>query len=65
MAVDTRNKRASCINIDRLGRVFPNPDGSLANASDRVHMIMKYSGIAGIGAVIGKIPWHLFFRRIV
>jgi hypothetical protein len=66
MAIDTRDKRASVINFDRSGRVFPNPDGSLANANDRVHVGTKYAGITGEGAgVTKKVPWHLFFRRVI
>ena len=58
MAIDTRNKRASVINYDRWGRVFP------ANSFDRVHVGTKYAGIAGAGAgSIKKIPWQLFIRR--
>ena len=66
MAIDTRNKRASSINVDRHGRVFPNPDGSLANVSDRQHAGTVYSGISSGAAPTGsKIPWHLLFRRTV
>lgn len=65
MAIDTRNKRASVLNVFLPRRVYPNPDGSLANANDRTHMIMRYAGIAGAGSVTKKIPWHLFFRRTV
>jgi hypothetical protein len=46
MAVDTRNKRASCLGLDGAYRaVFPDPDGSLANKADRGHVAGKYSGI--------------------
>ena len=66
MAIDTRNKRASVINFDRHGRVFPNPDGSLANANDRIHIGTEYAGRAGAGAGSAKkFPWHLFFRRVI
>lgn len=66
MAIDSRNKRSSVINYDRFGRVFPNPDGTLANAFDRIHVGTKYAGIAGTGAgSVKKIPWHLFFRRCI
>lgn len=46
MAVDTRNKRASCIAY-ALGIAFvaPDPDGSLANAPDRQHIAYAYPGI--------------------
>lgn len=66
MAIDTRNKRASVLSIDRSGRVFPNPDGSLANVNDRQQVGTVYSGISSGSAPVGsKIPWHLFFRRTV
>lgn len=66
MAIDTRDKRASAINFDMHGRVFPNPDGSLANANDRIHVGTKYAGIAGASPGTAKIiPWHLFFRRSI
>lgn len=66
MAVDTRDKRASVLNFDMAGRVFPNPDGSLANANDRIHAGTKYAGIPGAGAGGSvKVPWHLFFRRVI
>lgn len=47
MAIDTRNKRASCVSV-RLpfGRAYPNPDGSLANAADRQHVAYVFPGIA-------------------
>lgn len=66
MAIDTRNKRSSVINFDRSGRLFPNPDGSLSNANDRIHVGTKYAGIpgAGVGATT-KVPWHLLFRRVI
>lgn len=66
MAVDTRNKRASIIKYDTVGGVYPNPDGSLSNVNDRTHLGMKYAGIPG-GTPVGstKVPWHLFFRRII
>lgn len=67
MAIDTRNKRASVININRpSGRVFPHPDGSLANKNDRIHVGTLYAGIPGAGAGGSvKVPWHLLFRRVI
>lgn len=50
--LDTRNKRASAIGIDRPSpRVLANPDGSIAQA-DRQQLAYKYAGIlatAGAG----------------
>lgn len=45
MAIDTRNKRASCIGIDGVYRtVYPDPDGTIDQA-DRQQSAGKYSGI--------------------
>lgn len=63
MAIDTRNKRASIIKIFTVGRVYPNPDGSLSNSTDRSHVGTRYAGIPGVplsGTV--RIPWKLFNR---
>jgi len=46
MAIDTRNKRASCLLLAMpFGRVFPSPDGSLATQSDRQFMARLYAGL--------------------
>lgn len=66
MAIDTRNKRASILKILTVGRVYPNPDGSLANSTDRSHMGTRYAGIPGIplaGSV--RVPWKLFIKGSV
>ena len=63
MAIDTRNKRASVLHVFSVGRVYPNPDGSLANSTDRTHMGTRYAGIPGDplpGTV--RVPWKLFIR---
>lgn len=53
MAIDTRNKRASCINIGLpFGRVNPSPDGSLNTVSDRAQMTMSYA--------IGSVTANMF-----
>ena len=52
--LDSQNKRASAIGIDEpWNHVYPNPDGSLANANDRQQMAYKYAGTlsAGTGAI--------------
>ncbi|MGH7179991.1 MAG: hypothetical protein ACREJC_21620 [Tepidisphaeraceae bacterium] len=55
MAIDTRDRRASCINFDLpCGRVYPNPDGSLASQADRQHMAGKYPGILAGAAAEGQ-----------
>ncbi|MGH7186762.1 MAG: hypothetical protein ACREIB_10870, partial [Pseudomonadota bacterium] len=63
----TRDRRASCINFDLGGsRVYPNPDGSLANQADRQHMAGKYPGIAA-GAPAGTTLMAIersLFRRV-
>lgn len=52
--INTRNRRASCLSIRQPNRmrVFPNPDGSLANQADRQVMAYMYSGILAGGAAI-------------
>lgn len=63
MAIDTRNKRASVLQVFTVGRVYPNPDGSLANSTDRTHVGTRYAGIPGVplpGTV--RVPWKLFIR---
>lgn len=53
MAVDTRNKRASCVSVSlqNLGHGWPHPDGSLAAQADRQHSAFAYPGIlAGAGS---------------
>lgn len=67
MAIDTRNRRASCICFDLPhGRVYPNPDGSLANVADRQHMAGKYPGIAAAapGGANLIVLERAFFRRV-
>lgn len=45
MAIDTRDKRASCIGIDGPYRfVLPNPDGAAEDSGDRKQMAYKYRG---------------------
>lgn len=63
MAIDTRNKRSSILQVFTVGRVYPNPDGSLANSTDRAHVGTRYAGIPGIplGGTV-RIPWKLFIR---
>lgn len=47
MAIDTQNRRASCLGLALPFRaVWPNPDGSLASAADRQHIAYTYPGIA-------------------
>lgn len=46
MAVDSRNKRAACVAFSLpRGRVYPNPDGSLASKADRQQIALAYPGI--------------------
>jgi hypothetical protein len=44
MAVDTRNKRASCLGFASPWRVLPNPDGAVGQP-DRQHVAYSYPGI--------------------
>lgn len=54
MAIDTRNRRASCLLFDLpFANVWPDADGSLAAQADRQQMAWKYPGIlAGAGATL-------------
>ncbi len=65
MAIDTRNKRASVIRVFMPGRIHPNPDGTLANANDRTHMVMRYAGITSATETGNKVPWHIINRRTI
>lgn len=53
MAVDTRNKRESCLGIGMGASryVRPNPDGTIA-AADRAHNSWNYPGIAAQAIVV-------------
>lgn len=56
MAIDTRNKRASCLLLGMpFGRVYPNPDASLANQADRQHENRLYA-VALAVVVISLFP---------
>ena len=56
MAIDTANKRASCINVAfPLSRVLPLPDAVMAPA-DRYHLAFLYRGLAAdVGIVAPRI----------
>lgn len=64
MAVDTRNKRASCVSFGLpYGRVFPSADGAIG-AADRKHAVSSYPGIAAAapdGAADEGIPYSPTF----
>lgn len=52
--LDSRDKRASAILYKLpLSRVFPNPDGSLANAGDRAQSALEYRGILDASGAAG------------
>lgn len=54
MAIDSRDKRASCIGIDGAYRfVLPNPDAGAENQGDRQQMAFKYRGINASPPVVG------------
>jgi hypothetical protein len=59
MAVDTRNKRASCLGFANPPfAVFPNPDGAITSQADRQHIAYVYPGIlAGEAAVNPDSGW--------
>jgi len=53
MAIDTRNKRASCIGVCLpVPGVLPNPD-STVDSNDRQMTAYTYAGIAAGAPVIG------------
>lgn len=47
MAIDSRDKRASCLAYARPNRtrVWPNPSGSLASQGQRQHLAYLYAGV--------------------
>jgi len=57
MAINSRDRRASCVSLvgPNLGRVWPNPDGSLGALADRQHVGWLYRGI--LATVPGAIAW--------
>ena len=59
MAIDTRDKRGSCIGID--SSLLPNPDGSL-NQGDRQQADYSYRGITA--AAPGGTTFIIFDRSI-
>ena len=66
MPVNTRNKRASCLALDMLlGRVWPNPDASLANAPDRAQMAYKYASVFAASPSEGQQRFHLHTRAML
>lgn len=55
MAIDTRNKRGSCIGYAGLfnrAHIWPNPDGSIASQADRQHNAYVYPGILASALVV-------------
>ena len=65
MAVDTRNKRASCLGLDGITQVFPNPDGSITQP-DRQQIAFAYPGIAAAppGGVVISLYEKSIFRFV-
>lgn len=52
--MDTQDKRASAIfPIFVASRLYPNPDGDIANAADRTHMAWLYRGVAVSASAAG------------
>lgn len=64
MAVDSRNRRASCIGIGLpFARVRPLADGSLADGADRRQLTFCYSGLAtGAASTFEIAGIHLYLR---
>lgn len=65
MAVDTRNRRFSMIWIGvDLGRVHPDPDGSISSSADRVQLLPLYPGISlGLPTETGENSHRVFPHR--
>lgn len=66
MAVDTRDKRSAVIGYGlAFVQVFPDPDGTLDEAGDRVHLAYLYRGITpgGPEALLGNDGLLLLRRR--
>jgi hypothetical protein len=59
MAIDTRDRRASVIDLDAMTvPLFPNPDGTLAARADRAFMAGTYAGggaALGLAAGVGNV----------
>ena len=51
-AVDTRDKRASALNVGGIVQVMPDPDGTI-DAADRLHIAGEYRGIAASPPPVG------------
>ena len=64
MAVDTRNKRASCLCLALpFGRVLPNPDGTVDEEDQQQHNFL-YSGIDTIAAIESERGRYGFMNSI-
>jgi hypothetical protein len=55
MALDTRDKRASAINVGLPWRILPNPDGLALDQGDRQQVAYIYRGIDA-GQTVSGIP---------
>jgi len=65
MAIDTRDKRASCIGLDGPYRfVLPNPDAPAEDQGDRQQMAFKYRGILATGGG-GPTTSPFYFRTYI
>lgn len=60
MAIDTQDKRASCINFCAPFKfAAPVPDGSLAAQADRQLIAFSYSGILATGGGTFNVAWAI------
>jgi hypothetical protein len=58
MAIDTRDKRGSCISIAGPYRIIlPNPDAGAEDQADRQQMAYAYRGILATGAGGFQAAW--------
>jgi hypothetical protein len=65
MAVDTRNKRANCLNVANPFKFSaPNPDGAISSQADRQHMAYAYLGILATSSAF-KSAWASQCNRLI
>jgi hypothetical protein len=49
MAVDSRDKRSSCVGVmSPVPQLAPNPDNDISSEADRTHIAWSYSGLAAV-----------------
>lgn len=60
MAIDTKNKRFSCVNIALpFGRILPYPDGNLNVMQDRQQMALLYRSFRSLLNLVKEIYFEV------